>query len=90
MDVNGEESRLSLIEAREDEELSSMEELNPDCYVVVYAVDDEQSFGEQFTIPGLGLHSPPRARQEVPPLADLEQQPGRQVLHTGQTSHRDK
>lgn len=44
VDVNGEESRLSLIEAREDEELSSMEELNPDCYVVVYAVDDEQSF----------------------------------------------
>jgi hypothetical protein len=26
--------------------LCSTEELNPDCYVVVYAVDDEQSFGE--------------------------------------------
>jgi len=44
VDVNGEESRITLIEVEEGEELSSTEELNPDCYVVVYAVDDEQSF----------------------------------------------
>ena len=47
VDVNGEESRLSLIEVEEEGELASTEELNPDCYVVVYAVDDEQSFGER-------------------------------------------
>jgi len=44
VDVNGEESRITLIEVEEGEEFSSTEELNPDCYVVVYAVDDEQSF----------------------------------------------
>ena len=32
-------------QVEEGEEFSSTEELNPDCYVVVYAVDDEQSFG---------------------------------------------
>lgn len=44
VDVNGEESRLSLVEVEEEGALDSTEELNPDCYVVVYAVDDEQSF----------------------------------------------
>ena len=34
----------------EGEDISSTEELNPDCYVVVYAVDDEQSFGEYFLL----------------------------------------
>jgi len=43
VDVNGEESRISFIEAPEND-LSSPEELNPDCFVLVYAVDDEGSF----------------------------------------------
>ena len=49
VDVNGKESRLSLIEAEEVSDLGPMKDLNPDCYVVVYAVDNEQSFGERRT-----------------------------------------
>ena len=40
--------QLKIFKVEEGEEFSSTEELNPDCYVVVYAVDDEQSFGEFF------------------------------------------
>ena len=40
--------QLKILKVEEGEEFSSTEELNPDCYVVVYAVDDEQSFGEFF------------------------------------------
>ena len=41
----------------EGEDISSTEELNPDCYVVVYAVDDEQSFGEYFLLSMLSMLS---------------------------------
>jgi len=44
VDVNGEESRITMIEVSDGEDFSSTEELNPDCYVLVYAVDDDQSF----------------------------------------------
>ena len=52
MNVNGEGSRLSLIEAEAEEvsNLGPIEDLNPDCYVVVYAVDSKQSFGERRTL----------------------------------------
>merc|ERR1712038_990130 len=41
---NGEESRITMIEVSDGEDFLSTEELNPDCYVLVYAVDDDQSF----------------------------------------------
>ena len=42
------QTQIQVFKVEEGEELSSTEELNPDCYVVVYAVDDEQSFGGFF------------------------------------------
>jgi len=46
VDVNGTENRLSLIEAEDsDVSLSDiLEENNPDCVVIVYAVDDRESY----------------------------------------------
>jgi len=51
VDVNGEESRLDLIEpAVEDLTVREVvEDQNPDCIVVVYAVDDKDSFGNAET-----------------------------------------
>ena len=47
MDVNNTLTQLSLVEANADINISEMvEEHNPDCYVMVYAVDDVESFGE--------------------------------------------
>ena len=47
--MNTKQIQIEVFKAEEGEEFSSTEELNPDCYVVVYAVDDEQSFGEFFS-----------------------------------------
>jgi len=46
VDVNGEESRLDLIEpAVEDLTVKEVtDDQNPDCFVIVYAVDDKESF----------------------------------------------
>ena len=84
MDVNGEESRLSLVESRE-EDLSRVVETNPDCYVVVYAVDNEDSFGEKEQRQELSVANLVITRicQEDAGLADLQQQPGRQEQHPG-------
>ena len=35
-----------VLKVSDGEDFSSTEELNPDCYVLVYAVDDDQSFGK--------------------------------------------
>ena len=47
MDVNNVLAQLSLVEADAEMDVSDIvEEHNPDCYVLVYAVDDIESFGE--------------------------------------------
>ena len=51
IDVNGEESCLTFKEAingEEEEEnaVEMVEEENPDCVIIVYAIDDRDSFGE--------------------------------------------
>ena len=47
MDVNNSLTHLSLIEITTDNDINEMvEETNPDCYVLVYAVDDIESFGD--------------------------------------------
>ena len=49
MDVNNVRAQLSLVEADAEMDVSDVvEEHNPDCYVLVYAVDDVESFGEFF------------------------------------------
>ena len=49
--MNGEESCLTFKEAingEEEEEnaVEMVEEENPDCVIIVYAIDDRDSFGE--------------------------------------------
>jgi len=45
VDVNNDLAQLSLVEANADIDVSEIvEEHNPDCYVLVYAVDDIESF----------------------------------------------
>jgi len=45
VDVNNTLTQMSLVEASADINISEVvEEHNPDCYVMVYAVDDEESF----------------------------------------------
>ena len=47
VDVNNVLAQLSLVEADAEMDVSDIvEEHNPDCYVLVYAVDDIESFGE--------------------------------------------
>ena len=48
MNVNNKETQMSVLEAAvSDLTISDMvEDHNPDCFVVVYAVDDLQSFGK--------------------------------------------
>ena len=47
MDVNNVLAQLSLVEAEAEADVSNIvEEHNPDCFVLVYAVDDVDSFGE--------------------------------------------
>ena len=53
VDVNGVLTQLSLTEVQLDsmDSLASsldttVEEYNPDCFILVYAVDDKDSFGE--------------------------------------------
>ena len=48
VDVNNSETEMSVIEASvSDLSVCEMvEEHNPDCYVIVYAVDDIESFGK--------------------------------------------
>ena len=47
VDVNNVLAQLSLVEADAELAVSEIvEEHNPDCYVLVYAVDDLESFGE--------------------------------------------
>ena len=52
MDVNNVLAQLSLVEADAEMDVSDVvEEHNPDCYVLVYAVDDVESFGEFLKVP---------------------------------------
>jgi len=45
VDVNNTLTQISLVEANSDTDISDIvEEHNPDCYVLVYAVDDKESF----------------------------------------------
>ena len=47
MDVNNVMTQLRLVEIEADYDTSLVvEEYNPDCFVLVYAVDDRESFGE--------------------------------------------
>ena len=47
VDVNNVMTQLSLVEIEADYDPSLVvEEYNPDCFVLVYAVDDRESFGE--------------------------------------------
>ena len=47
VDVNNIMAQLSLVEVDAGDELSLVvEDYNPDCFVLVYAVDDRESFGE--------------------------------------------
>ena len=47
VDVNNVMSQLSLVEIQADYDPSLVvEDYNPDCFVLIYAVDDRESFGE--------------------------------------------
>ena len=47
VDVNNVMTQLSLVEIEADYDTSLVvEEYNPDCFVLVYAVDDRESFGK--------------------------------------------
>ena len=50
IDVNGEKSCLTFKEAtngdEEDSAVEMVEEENPDCVILVYAIDDRETFGE--------------------------------------------
>ena len=49
VDVNNVMTQLSLVEIEADYDPSLVvEEYNPDCFVLVYAVDDRESFGENY------------------------------------------
>ena len=51
MDVNNVMTQLSLVEIEADYDPSLVvEEYNPDCFVLVYAVDDKESFGESSSL----------------------------------------
>jgi len=51
VDVNNSLTHLSLIEITTDNDINEMvEETNPDCYVLVYAVDDVESFDSIKTV----------------------------------------
>lgn len=82
VDVNGEESRLSLIEVEEGD-LSSMEDLNPDCYVVVYAVDSEQSFGESVSVVSSLCRVPEHAKRSLRWLASSNSMAGKSSILVG-------
>ena len=56
VDVNNIMAQLSLVEVEAEDELSRVvEDYNPDCFVLVYAVDDRDSFGESFLISSIEL-----------------------------------
>ena len=58
MDVNNVMTQLSLVEIEADYDTSLVvEEYNPDCFVLVYAVDDRESFGENYVASALLLPS---------------------------------
>ena len=58
MDVNNVMTQLSLVEIEADYDPSLVvEDYNPDCFVLVYAVDDRESFGENYNNPCLHLAS---------------------------------
>ena len=86
MDVNNTLTQMSLVEASADINISEVvEEHNPDCYVMVYAVDDEESFdkneNKMLTIVINLLNC---RFSELLPLVDvLKQLSIRQVLHLG-------
>ena len=51
IDVNGEKSSLTFKEATcngvdEESAVEMVEEENPDCVILVYAIDDRETFGE--------------------------------------------
>ena len=44
-------AQLSLVEIDDDYDTSQLvEDYNPDCFVLVYAVDDRESFGESWQV----------------------------------------
>ena len=44
-------AQLSLVEIDADYDTSQLvEDYNPDCFVLVYAVDDRESFGESWQV----------------------------------------
>ena len=50
-------TQLSLVEIEADYDTSLVvEEYNPDCFVLVYAVDDRESFGEDYLASALPPH----------------------------------
>ena len=51
VDVNNIMAQLSLVEIDADYDTSQLvEDYNPDCFVLVYAVDDRESFGESWQV----------------------------------------
>ena len=86
MDVNNVLAQLSLVEADAEMDVSDIvEEHNPDCYVLVYAVDDIESFGEflQASFHVFSFLIFFRMYEEQPILAVREQLPGREVSYPG-------
>ena len=52
--MNNVMTQLSLVEIEADYDTSLVvEEYNPDCFVLVYAVDDRESFGENYVASAL-------------------------------------
>ena len=86
MDVNNSLTHLSLIEITTDNDITEkVEETNPDCYVLVYAVDDIESFGPflQESCHKFSFLIFFRMYEEQPILAVREQLPGREVSYPG-------
>ena len=51
VDVNNIMAQLSLVEIDADYDTSQLvDDYNPDCFVLVYAVDDRESFGESWHV----------------------------------------
>ena len=46
VDVNNSEAQMSVLEASVSDLSDMVDDHNPDCFVIVYAVDDMESFGK--------------------------------------------
>ena len=46
VDVNNSEAQMSVLEASVSDLSDVVDDHNPDCFVIVYAVDDMESFGK--------------------------------------------